>query len=174
VGCVTATPVQPLLGSVLAVLKAADERGFTVTRMKLVKLLYFADLAAVEALWDQGACSLKLTEEIDDPLPTDSMATIRRVVAEHGAKNATALKELSYRTPPMVEATAAGERGVLLDLSRARRRKQVRDRIERARLARRDRPTQTRDQGVDEVLRAELVLAADSIQRVNAEVLGDR
>ncbi|WP_185792213.1 type II toxin-antitoxin system antitoxin SocA domain-containing protein [Actinoallomurus bryophytorum] len=42
-------PLQPLLGSVLAVLKAARECSHEINRTKLVKLLYFADLAAVES-----------------------------------------------------------------------------------------------------------------------------
>ncbi len=38
------------------------------------------------------------------------------VLAEHGALSATELKDLTYRTAPMQEAQAEGERNVLLDM----------------------------------------------------------
>ena len=208
-------PLQPLLRSVLAVLKAAEERGFTITRTKLVKLLYFADLAAVEGgetaitgatwRWDNfgpydhalkraentavdmelvdrddqtaaeyGACRLQLVLDIDDPLPDAAMATVRRVVGRLGGQSAGALRDLSYRTPPMVEAETAGERGVLLDLSRARRARQARALLDRHRRLRATLPHRANDLGVGDELLAEMDELAGLRGRVNAEELEDR
>lgn len=214
----TMQPLPPLLGAVLAVLKAAAEERHEITRTKLVKLLYFADLAAVEAggtaftgatwRWDNygpydhalrrtedavvtmgivdrddrtapfeyGACHLSLTRslEIEDPLPGEAMEIIRQVVHDLGGKSATALKDLSYKTPPMIEAETAGDRNVLLDLSRARRRKQVSALRERVRRNRRERSPQARDAGVADDLLAEYERIAPSIRRINAEVWDDQ
>lgn len=209
-------PLQPLLGSVLAVLKAAHEQGHHITRTKLVKLLYFADLAAVETggtaftgatwRWDNfgpydtairraedvsvnmkvvdrddqtrpyeyGTCHLKLALDIDDPLPTDSMTVIRSVLHEYGAKTASTLRDLSYKTPPMVEATAAGERMVLLDLSRARRAQQARALLDRHRRIRAAMPKRTDDPGVGDELLGEMADLAAVRGRVNAEEFADR
>jgi uncharacterized phage-associated protein len=210
-------PLNPLLGALLAVLKAAREHDHPITRTKLVKLLYFADLRAVEdgdtaftgATWrwrhygphdqalttaentvvetlqlverddwtgqyEYAACDLRLAFDIDDPLPPSQMEIVRAVVRELGGLSATALKDLSYETPPMVEAKTAGERDVILDLGKARRRKQREARLQRARLARANQPEQARDEGVEQALREEFQAAAASILRVNTGVLGDR
>jgi uncharacterized phage-associated protein len=207
--------LQPLLGSVLAVLKAAQEQGHDMNRTKLVKLLYFADLAAVEdggtpfigATWrwdhfgpydtairraedagvamrlverddrtrpyEYGACHLKLALDIDDPLPAETMEFVRHVVDEFGAKTAGALKDLSYETAPMVEATAAGDRKVLLDLSRARRARQVKALLDRHRRHRASVPRRVDDPGVADELLAEMRDLAILRRRVNAEELDD-
>ncbi|WP_326828654.1 Panacea domain-containing protein [Streptosporangium sp. NBC_01810] len=207
-------PSDPLVASVLAVLKAAREQRCEINKTKLAKLLYLIDLQAVEdggvqfsgATWrwdnygpydraiidaemdlatsdiidrvdnraNDGQCALTLTIEIDDPLPSPLMDIVRQVVREHGCKSATALKQLSYDTPPMIEAQAGGERGVLLDLSRVRRRKQFQAMLMRAKARRASRPVQQRDPDVGEQLLAELALSAESIRRANEKVLGDR
>lgn len=209
-------PLQPLLRSVLAVLKAAEEYGFTITRTKLAKLLYFVDLAAVEGgetaftgatwRWDNygpydhalkraentavdmelvdrddqtatveyGACRLRLVLDIDDPLPDAAMVTVRRVVGQMGGRSAGALRDLSYKTPPMVEAETAGERGVLLDLSRARRARQARALLDRHHRLRASLPQRADEPGVGDELLAEMDELAGLRGRVNAEELEDR
>jgi uncharacterized phage-associated protein len=209
-------PLQPLVSSVLAVLKAAREEGHEITRTKLVKLLYLADLKAVEegdppftgATWrwrhfgphdqalvgaenaavdmdlvdrddqtrpfEYGFCVLRLAIDIDDPLPRETMSVVRRVVREFGARSAGALKELSYKTPPMVEAATADDRHGLLDLSQARRAKQMDALITRHRAARRLQPVQTRDDGAADALVRELTSMRDLRRRANTEVLGDQ
>ncbi|MFI6519830.1 Panacea domain-containing protein [Spirillospora sp. NPDC050679] len=210
-------PMQPLLRSVLAVLKTAAENGHQINRTKLVKLLYLTDLAAVEAggtpftgaTWrwgddgpydaavrraentavdsglvdrddqirpcEQGSCRLALSEvAIDDPLDTSDTALIRKVVTEHGHKSADELRDLSHDTPPMIQATTAGDRGVLLDLSRARRARQtgaLLDRFRRQRAAAVRRPDTP---GVGDQLLAEMAGTAAPRGRVNAEELNDQ
>lgn len=207
-------PSEPLVASTLAILKAARERGFEINRTKLAKLLYLADLQAVEGdgvqftgaawrwdqfgpydsalahterqladtelveriddrLFDDGPCELILVVDIDDPLPDEQMQIIRDVVRRYGNKSAGTLRELSYKTPPMVEAQAGGERGVLLDLSRVRRRKAANAFLARARARRAQREPQARDEGVGEELLQELAAACESIRRANEKVFGD-
>ncbi|MGC5009716.1 Panacea domain-containing protein [Streptosporangium sp. DT93] len=209
-------PSGPLVSSTLAILKAAREYGFEINKTKLAKLLYMADLSAVEsdgvqftgATWrwdnygpydsalarveyelsnskiierndhrlsedDGGRCELALVVDIDDPLPAGPMQIIRDIVRRYGNKNATGLRELSYKTAPMIEAQAGRERGVLLDLSRARRRKQVRAMLMRAGARRAKHPPQGSDPGVCEQLRAEFIADTESIRRANERVLGD-
>ncbi|WP_327044840.1 Panacea domain-containing protein [Microbispora sp. NBC_01189] len=209
-------PASPLIASTLAVLKAAREQGFEINKTKLAKLLYMADLSAVESgdvpisgatwRWDNygpydaalaraeyeladsrlierrdgrlsdeyGPCLLTLLLDIDDPLPDDHMKIIRDTVRRYGGKTASALRELSYKTAPMMEAQVGGERGVLLDLSRARRRKQVKALLARAKARRAQRPPQETDPGVAEELLAELAANSESIRRANEKVLGDQ
>ncbi|HEX6467999.1 MAG TPA: Panacea domain-containing protein [Streptosporangiaceae bacterium] len=208
--------LQPLLRSVLAVLKVAQELGHEMNRTKLVKLLYFADLAAVEGggtaftgatwRWDNygpydtairraedagvasqlvdrddrtrsyeyGACYLKLALDIGDPLPGELMELVRRVVRELGAKTAGALRDMSYKTPPMVEATAAGDHRVLLDLSRARRARQVKALLARHQRHRTGTPKRVDDPGVAAELLEEMGDLAIFRGRVNAEELDDK
>lgn len=209
-------PSEPLVSAALAVLKAAREQGVEITKTKLVKLLYMADLQAVEAggsqfsgatwRWDNygpydsavaraelelaksdlitrqdnrlfddyGACVLTLSVDIDDPLPADSMAVVRDIVRRLGSKSATALKDMSYKTPPMIEAQAGGERGVLLDLGRVRRRKATRALIARARAQRARREPQATDPGAFDQILEELADSRDSIRHANGKVLGDQ
>ncbi len=210
---VPSQPSDPLVGAVLAILKAARELGFEINKTKLVKLLYFADIQAIEQggvqfsgatwRWDNfgpfdraiaaaelqladsnlierrddrlfdGQCLLTLAVEVDDPLPAEYMTIVRDVVTRHGSKSATALKVLSYKTPPMEAASAAGDRGVLLDLNRARRRRNVQAMLARSRVRRATIPRHERSPGVADELLAELEASSDSIRRAN-EVLGDR
>lgn len=206
---------NPLAGAVLAVLKAARELELEVTRTKLPKLLYLADLEAVEsgrtpftgATWrwgehgpydhalmraedwvveselverrddrDVGYAShpLTLTVDIEDPLDAADMECVRDVVRSHGGKSATDLKRLSHETPPLVEAQAGGERGSLLDLNRARRRRQMETLLELFRSRRGARPPQRDDPGVGDVLEAEFRETRDSLRRANAKTLDDQ
>lgn len=217
-GAVMSMPLEspnPLASAVLAVLKAARELECEITKTKLAKLLYLADLEAVEsgrtqfsgATWrwdnyglydhalmraedwvveselverrdnrnaDYGSCVLIVTVDIEDPLDTDDMECVRKVVRLHGGKSPTSLKDLSYETVPMVEARAGGERGVLLDLNRARRRRQAAALRERFRSRRGGLPQQQDDPGAGETLRAEFLEARDSLRRANAKTLGDQ
>lgn len=208
-------PPEPLVSSVLAVLKAAKEQGCVVNRTKLAKLLYFADLAAVEedgtpftgATWrwrnygpydnalmraegiivtanlaeiddrrgeDGGACTLTLAlDGLDDPLPADQMEIVRRVVRDYGRENAKTLQRLSYETAPMVEAKAAGNREVVLNLSRARRARQARELIARYRRQRASHPVSERAPGATAALAEDYEAMSDLRRRANAKVLGD-
>lgn len=140
----------------------------------VVETLQLVDRSDRDRSFEHGAGTLRLVLDIDDPLDDPHMEIVRSVVAEFGGLSAGALGDLSSQTPPMVEAEAAGDLGVLLDLSKARRRRQARARIERARAARARGERQSRDAGVEQELRAELGAAADSLLRVNREVLGDQ
>jgi uncharacterized phage-associated protein len=208
-------PPAPLVSAVLAVLKAAKEQGCEVNRTKLAKLLYFADLRAVEeggtafsgATWrwrnygpydnalmraeriivsadlaeitdergDEGrACKLALTvDDLGDPLPDDHMAIIRAVVREYGREPASVLKNMSYRTAPMVEAQAAGDREVVLNLSRARRAKQAEELIARHQRQRDARGSRARDDGAAAAIATEYADLRDLRRRANAAALGD-
>ncbi|HVB41964.1 MAG TPA: Panacea domain-containing protein [Streptosporangiaceae bacterium] len=208
-------PPDPLVSSVLALLKAAKEQGCDVNRTKLAKLLYFADLKAVEeggtafsgATWrwrnygpydnalmraestivsadlaerhddrDEtgGSCTLRLAiDGLADPLPPEHMEIIRTVVREYGRKGATALKNLSYKTPPMVEAQAAGDREVILNLSRARRARQARELIARHRRQRASQPQRLRDPAAAADLLKDHEALAELRRRANARALGE-
>ncbi|MET8337641.1 hypothetical protein [Streptosporangium canum] len=207
--------LNPLAGAVLAVLKAARELHVEITKAKLAKLLYLADLDAIESgrtqfsgatwRWDDhgpydhaliraedwvveselverrdtrstedGSHALSLTVDIEDSLDSAYMECVRNVVRLHGGKNAIDLKDLSYETAPMVEAWAGGERGALLDLNRARRRKQAGVLRERFRSRRGDRPPQEDDPGVGDALRAEFLETRDGLRRANAKMMDDQ
>lgn len=199
----------------LAVLKAAKEQGCEVNRTKLAKLLYFADVQAVEeggtafsgATWrwrnygpydnalmraegiivsadlaevtderheEGGACTLALTcDGLGDPLPADQMDIVRRVVREYGRKPASTLKRLSYQTAPMVEAQAAGDREVVLNLGRARRAKQAKELIARHQRRRHGEPPESRAAGAPAAIAAEYEDLRDLRRRANAITLGD-
>ncbi|QSB13958.1 SocA family protein [Natronosporangium hydrolyticum] len=141
----------------LALLQLSRERGYVVTRVKVAKLLYLADLAAVrggdepisgvEWKWlDHGPFN-NILQHLENnlvdsnivqrepyyagyqvrligDLPGYQMAPedlifLERAVAEYGSLAATSLKDLSYQTPPMIDAQKRGK-GVVLDLSLAR------------------------------------------------------
>jgi hypothetical protein len=125
-------------------------------------------------MYDYGTCALRLALDIDDPLPPPTMDIIRNVVRDHGAKTASELKNLSYDTPPMVEATAGGECGVLLNLSLSRRAKQAQTLLQRHRHLWEDAPRRTDDPGVGQDLLEEMAELAALRGRVNAEELHDQ
>lgn len=217
-GAVMSSPLDspnPLASAVLALLKAARELDLEITRTKLAKLLYLADLEAVEsggtqfsgATWrwdtdgpydhaliraedwlvdseilerhddrgaDFGSCVLTLTVELGDPLDAADMLCVRNVLRLHQGKTATGLRDISHATAPMIEAQAGGERGVLLDLNRARRHMQTRALLGRFRSRRNALPPEREDAGVGEVLRAEFLDTRDALRRANAKILGDQ
>jgi uncharacterized phage-associated protein len=196
-------------------LKAAKELDCEISRTKLAKLLYFADLRAIEvggtafsgAVWrwrnygpydnalmraeriivsadladvsdqrsdDGGACKLALTvDDLGDPLPADQMDIIREIVRDHGSKSAGALRRTSYQTAPMVEAETAGDREVVLNLSRARRARQANELIARHQRQRNARPTNTRDEGSAAAIAREYDELRDLRWQANATALGD-
>jgi hypothetical protein len=82
---------------------------------------------------DAGAGVLSLTLVVDDPLDREAMDFVRTVVALHGGKDTAALRSVVDATVPVIEAQAGGESGVLLDLSRVRRRRQAEALLARAR-----------------------------------------
>ncbi|MEV4378418.1 hypothetical protein [Streptosporangium sp. NPDC049644] len=206
---------NPLASSVLAMLKVARELDVELTPETLAKLLYLADLDAIElgrtqfsgATWrwddsgpydhaltraedwvveselverretphaDRDSYVLTVTVDIEDPLNVADMECVRNVVRLHGGRSVTGLEELSAETAPVIEAQVAGDRGVLLDLNRARRRQQVRARLERFRSRRAARPPVEDSPGVDDALRAEFLEMRAGLRRVNAKMLDDR
>ncbi|GAA0975458.1 hypothetical protein GCM10009555_033360 [Acrocarpospora macrocephala] len=123
-----------------------------------------------------GSVVLSLADDVkqvEDPLPPGAMGILRRIVVEHGAKNATTLKDLSYATPPMAEAQAGGQRGVVLNLDRAREAKKVRALIERHRALLQDQGVDQDDPGVAAELIAEQTEFDELRRRANTKELGD-
>jgi uncharacterized phage-associated protein len=209
-------PPEPLLSSVLALLKVAREQHRSINRTQVAKLLYFADLRAVQdggtpftgATWRwrdygpydnallraedsiveadlaerrdsrgrirHGPCTLRLViDDLDDPLPTVQMEIIRQIVTEYGGKSATALRNLSYQTPPMIEAQAAGDREEILNLGRARRAKQAQELLARHQYRRSAQDTQVDDAGVEDDLMSEHEAMSALRHRATSKVLAD-
>ncbi|MBB6119451.1 type II toxin-antitoxin system antitoxin SocA domain-containing protein [Nocardiopsis algeriensis] len=213
-GMIFSQPEDPLLRSVLSLLRVARDQGRVLNRTKVAKLLYLADLCAVEsggvaftgATWrwenhgpfdpaqyrvedalvasglvervqdPQSPCGevrLHLAEDIDAPLSLESLTVLGKVVAEHGDRSAAQLRDLAYETAPMVQAQTDGEHGVLLDLNRARRRKQYAALKERYRARAADRGPVTSDPGVGEDLLAEMAESAEIRRRASMKALGE-
>jgi uncharacterized phage-associated protein len=144
--------------ALVALLAAARAQGTVVTRTKAAKLLYLADLKAVELLgrpcsgvhwrWlNYGPFSNTLLI-VEDDLVTDGIVErettenyfggteyrlrllhpvqvdvdeefagiLEKVVIEYGHLAASTLRDLTYQTPPMLEAQRDGARGEHLDL----------------------------------------------------------
>ena len=213
-GMIFSQPEDPLLRSVLSLFRVARDQGRTLNRTKIAKLLYLADLSAVEhggvafsgATWrwenygpfdpaqyrveealvasgiiertpvPQSPCGevrLRLVEDVDTPLESEPLTVLGKVVAEHGGRSAAQLRDLSYETDPMVQAQTEGERGVLLDLNRARRRKQYAALKERYRARLADRGPVQSDPGAGEDLLAEMAETAETRRRANMKALGE-
>lgn len=144
--------------ALVAVLSAARAQGAVITRMKLAKLLYLADLRAIEQLgrpcsgvewrWlhygpfskgllaveDDLVCagvveretrenfygSVEYRLRLSRPVPVDvdaEFATIvEHVVLDYGNLAASSLRDLTYQTPPMIEAQREEAHGEVLDL----------------------------------------------------------
>jgi uncharacterized phage-associated protein len=158
---------SPSLGpterSYLAVLAEAQRRGLTMTRTKVAKLLYLADLEmtrekgrqATEIHWkwlnhgpfdnslfdveemlrwahlveadktqnyygtlevrlELGAGAENLAEIFGEDAP--AARVVAEVVDKWGGLSASALRDLTYRTDPMIKAQASDARGEELDL----------------------------------------------------------
>ncbi|XKK40108.1 Panacea domain-containing protein [Nocardiopsis sp. ARC36] len=213
-GMIFSQPEDPLLRSVLALFRVARDQGHALNRTKIAKLLYLADLSAVEdggvaftgATWrwenygpfdpaqyrvedalvaagiiertqdPQSACGevrLRLVEDVDAPLEPAPLTVLGRVLAQHGGKSAARLRDLTYETSPMVQAQSEGERGVLLDLNRARRRKQYAALKERYRARLADRGPVETDPGAAEDLLSEMAESADIRLRATMKALGE-
>ncbi|GGQ00435.1 hypothetical protein [Streptosporangium pseudovulgare] len=123
---------------------------------------------------EYGSRALSLTVDIDDPLSPSTMDRVRAVIHLHGGRSEADLSDLFRETAPIVEACAAGERGVLLDLNRARRHRQAGALRERFQARREARPPQHDDPGVGDALRSEFLEARDGLRRANTKILGDR
>jgi uncharacterized phage-associated protein len=145
--------------AVFALLSAARAQGAVITRTKLAKLLYLADLRAVEELGRPGSgvewrwlhygpfSNLLLSVEdglVDAgivnretsqnyygntehrlrlgasqvPVHVDVQFStiIEKIVLEYGKLAASTLRDLTYQTPPMIEAQSESTRGEILDL----------------------------------------------------------
>lgn len=144
--------------ALVALLAAARAQGATVTRTKLAKLLYLADLLAVKEIggprsgvewrWlhygpfsnlllsveddlvSAGVVERERTENYygtaeyrlrlgrDVPVDVDAQfaVIIEKVVLEYGALAASTLRDITYQTPPMLEAQREDARGEVLDL----------------------------------------------------------
>ncbi|WP_143232559.1 Panacea domain-containing protein [Actinoplanes regularis] len=194
----------------LAVLRLARERGYIITRLKIAKLLYLADLAAVRAGDDPVSgiewrwlnhgpfnntlqyLENELTEKRvvrKDPyfigyqirlvgdvsgldMPAPEMAILERVVAEFGSLAATSLKDLSYQTPPMIDAQERGQ-GVVLDLSLARPRPKLGGLVTRMSAVLRRLPEQETDPGVFVEIEREMDELAEARRRATGALLRD-
>ena len=213
-GMIFSQPEDPLLRSVLSLFRVARDQGCVLNRTKIAKLLYLADLSAVEEggvafsgatwRWENygpfdpaqyrvedalvaskiiertqdphspcGEIRLRLVEDVEAPLGPGSLTVLGEVVAEHGGRSAAQLRDLTYETAPMVQAQTDGERGVLLDLNRARRRKQYAALKERYRARAAERGPVESDPGVGEDLLAETAELAEVRRRANKKALGE-
>ena len=197
----------------MALLSAARRLGVTITRTKVAKLLYLADLRAVEEgatppsgvewLWlDHGPYNnclmylenrlvergvvlreeyywgwqLRLVGELDAEfdLSEEDQLFIEAVVTDLGKLSAGSLKDMSYQTPPMLDAQNRGVRGVTLDLSLSRRPMPSLAKTARRMAAVLQRlPKQEDDPGAMDDLVQELDELAPARQRANAKLLGD-
>jgi hypothetical protein len=199
--------------AVLAVLRAARSRGYLVTRVKLAKLLYLADLRAVTGGGDpvsgiewkwlhhgpfdnvlleiereldrEGVISteqtfhpfghrvrLTLVSDEGPRLPADEERVVAGTVAELGDLAASSLRDLSYQTPPMIEAQACDNRGVVLDLDTVRPMPEVSRTLARLREIVRSLPDQHDDDGVAEDLLRELEEMRPGRARANRRLIG--
>ncbi|WP_131831110.1 type II toxin-antitoxin system antitoxin SocA domain-containing protein [Frankia sp. CcI49] len=182
--------------------------------MKLAKMLYLADLRAVQAgevpvsgvewkwlhhgpfsnalldLEDQlvadGVVSseprsyafgrevrLRLVNDTGLHLPEDEERYLIDIVAEMGNLAASSLKQLSYQTPPMVEALKGGHRGVVLDLDIVRPVPRVRRTLARLREVLREQPEEFDDDDVEEEMARELEELAPLRGAANRLMIGD-
>ncbi|MEN3534703.1 hypothetical protein AAH991_06295 [Microbispora sp. ZYX-F-249] len=123
---------------------------------------------------DAESAVLFLTMDVDDPLDPDAMDFVRSVVALHGGEDTAVLRSVVDATVPVVEAQAGGESGVLLDLSRARRRRQATALLTRARARRASMPPEQDDANVGAILKDEFLQTRDALRRANAKALDDR
>ncbi|WP_237525498.1 SocA family protein [Streptomyces sp. SID4985] len=146
--------------AVVQLLRVARASGVLVNRTKLAKLLYLADLQAVqqgcapgsgvEWRWRHfgpysdvlraiegdlelagvvrvsettnyfGSPEVRLVLVTETPqveIDEKFAEIVERIVSEKGQLSATQLKDLTYQTPPMVEAQKLGRREVRLDLT---------------------------------------------------------
>lgn len=143
--------------AVVALLEASAREGVELTRTKVAKLLYLADLRAVEDdlrpasglpwIWYNYGPWANVLTQVEDALVRDGVADrttgenyygskqvwlslrsapqyeidarfaaiVAAVVHDFGRLTPSSLKDLTYATPPMIEAQK-GNRGVRLDL----------------------------------------------------------
>lgn len=106
-----------------------------------------------------------------DMAPAD-MEFLERIVSEYGGLAATTLKDLSYQTPPMVDAMKR-ERGVVLDLSLARPRPKLGELRRRMSAVLRELPEQTLDPGVAREIQQEMNELAEARGRATGAILGE-
>lgn len=194
----------------LMVLKLARERGYLITRLKMAKLLYLADLAAVrqgeeplsgiEWRWlnhgpfnnalqflendlvNAGTVRLdryyygfqvRLVQDPDElDMPADEMSVLEQTLAEYGDLAASSLKDLSYQTPPMLDAQERGQ-GVVLDLSLARPRPRLGALTARMSQVLARLPEQETDPGVFVEIEREMGEFGERRRRATGAVLND-
>lgn len=203
------------VGAVLLVLDTAREYGYTITRTTLAKLLYFADLEAVEQGGDpvsdiewrwlyhgpynnvlrrvedelvgRGQISseqyfdtgrrLRLVPNLHDypyveVLGSEDVQIIRQVVRKLGGYAAVTIRDLSYKTAPMVDAQARGRESVI-NLDLARPVPKFRAAAARARAVIARLPAQEDDPEAQDEVAAELEELAQSRAIATARLLGD-
>jgi len=144
--------------AVVALLAAARSGGVTITRTKIAKLLYLADLRAVDVLgqpesglrwrwrhygpfdndlltienelvqdgivdreettnyYGSPEYRLRLARIVEVDIDRDFAAIIEATLQELGSLSPTSLRDLTYQTPPMIEAQAEGAHEKVLDL----------------------------------------------------------
>lgn len=206
-----ALPASPRTAAAyLAVLSLARARGHVITRVKMAKLLYLADLAAiregddpvsgVEWRWLNhgpfnnvlqflenelvrrgvvklqeyyGGFQVRIVGELPGyDMPPADMAILERVIEEYGGLAASSLKDLSYQTPPMVDAQQRGQ-GVILDLSLARPRPKLGGLSKRMSAVLARLPEQETDPGVFEDIAQEMDGLGDARRRATEALLND-
>jgi uncharacterized phage-associated protein len=144
--------------ALVAMLAAARAQGAIVTRTKVAKLLYLADLRAVrelghpvsgvewrwlhygpfsrtlmaveddlvsagvierentESYYGAAEYRLRLAQEVPTDVDAQFAVIIDNIVFEYGGLAASTLRDLTYQTPPMLEAQRENARGEVLDL----------------------------------------------------------
>jgi uncharacterized phage-associated protein len=205
-------PLQTV-AAYMGLLESARRHAATVTRTKVAKLLYLADLEAVRegidpisgvewkwldhgpfnnclqylenrlvamstikrrpSIWGLG-WDLRLDGERPQGLdmPADDFKILDSVVERYGQLAAKTLKDLSYQTPPMVEAKKHG-RGVVLNLDLARPLPSLRSAAQRLNAVLRNLPEQETEEGAAEDLVREYHELAPGRARANGAFLPD-
>ncbi|MFI6758976.1 Panacea domain-containing protein [Micromonospora sp. NPDC050417] len=194
----------------LATLRLARERGYIITRLKMAKLLYLADLAAirkgddpisgVEWKWlNHGPFNNALQFLENDlardgivqldpyyfgfqvrlvgdlpgyDMPPEELAVLEGILSEFGNVAASSLKDLSYQTPPMVDALQRGQ-GVVLDLSLVRPRPRLAGLTRRMSAVLRRLPEQETDPGVFQEIEREMDELANARRRATGDLVVD-
>jgi hypothetical protein len=105
-------------------------------------------------------------------MPAGELATLKKVIKEFGGLAASSLKDLSYQTPPMVDAQQRGQ-GVILDLSLARPRPKLGGLSQTMSAVLARLPEQETDPGVFEDIRQEMDELSEARRRATDTLLND-
>ena len=112
------------------------------------------------------------SELVGYDMPAAEMATLERVIGEFGRLAASSLKDLSYQTPPMVDAQHRG-RGAVLDLSLVRPQPKLGALTGKMSAVLRRLPEQVTEPGVFEEIEREMEELSEARRRATRAVLDD-